>query len=337
MGADRSQESHTRQYDKLDWHLDGAASAGEPPENAFTHIGFYLAWLIRHDLHNPDVLQREHVDAVKSGEMSGSDLADDIDTKLTSHVMNSRGRAFSDARFEAYANQYGRAFEDLPLYGVIDNGANYRRAEQLLDSLFADWIAAGRPKEPPTVRSEATDLTSTPGSAPMPPALTQELQGAFASWGDVEVAGLPAEKDMTHSAPELEALIPRDLTSPAMRVESVRASDWGSSQLNRVLRRLGTRPSDATVVSGQGGDGEQTLALTIYGVPRVSAEKLGPEFETVIYRLPGTKWQLREIGGQRVMWASGREFTVAYWPRDGVIMHVAGNAGAVQRAVERLV
>ena len=66
-------------YDKLDWHFDSAVAAGQPPENAFTHIGFYLAWLIRHDLHNARFLPPEHVEAVKHGEMTGSDLADDID------------------------------------------------------------------------------------------------------------------------------------------------------------------------------------------------------------------------------------------------------------------
>jgi hypothetical protein len=37
-------------YDRLDWHFDSAIVAGHPPENAFTHIGFYLAWIIRHAL-----------------------------------------------------------------------------------------------------------------------------------------------------------------------------------------------------------------------------------------------------------------------------------------------
>src|SRR5690349_15012547 len=40
-------------YDRIDWHLDSAIAAGQPEENAFAHIGLYLAWLIRHDLHDP--------------------------------------------------------------------------------------------------------------------------------------------------------------------------------------------------------------------------------------------------------------------------------------------
>ncbi|MEJ7803359.1 MAG: hypothetical protein WKH68_08315 [Candidatus Limnocylindria bacterium] len=47
----------TTAYDKLDYHVDGALQAGQPEERAFTHIGLYLAWLIRHDLHNPELVR----------------------------------------------------------------------------------------------------------------------------------------------------------------------------------------------------------------------------------------------------------------------------------------
>ena len=76
-------------YDELDWHYDTAIEAGQPEENAFTHIGLYLAWLIRHDLHDPDLIPKQHSDALKRGEMTGSDLADDIDGKLVGDVSDS--------------------------------------------------------------------------------------------------------------------------------------------------------------------------------------------------------------------------------------------------------
>jgi hypothetical protein len=101
-------------YDRLDWHVDSAIEAGQPPENGFTHIGLYLAWLIRHDLHDPELFPPEHIDAVKRGEMTGSDLADDIDTKLGGFVMNSEGRAFSDACYRAYLDRYADLFGSRP-------------------------------------------------------------------------------------------------------------------------------------------------------------------------------------------------------------------------------
>jgi hypothetical protein len=141
---------------------------------------------------------------------------------------------------------------------------------------------------------------------------------------------------MPHLAPDLEALIPRDLTVPPMEVSSVRATDWGSSLLNRALKRLETRPKDAVVVTGMGGLGDQTLTVSIYGVPSVAADRLAAEFQAVFPRLPGSKWQVREIAGRSVVWASGREFTQAYWARDGLVVAVAGDPGAVEQAVSRL-
>lgn len=326
-------------YDKLDWHFDSAVSAGQPPENAFTHIGFYLAWLIRHDLHNPRHFPPEHIAAVKQGEMTGSDLADDIDTKLTSQDMTAEGRAFSDARYGAYATEYGEVFKDLPDYAVVDNEANYGRAEALLDRLYSEWVAEGRPKAPPEPAFEGDLPTPTSVSVMLPPGFSEDQLGdLLAPWGDTEVTVMrpPTEEQMPHVAPDLESLIPRDITSPPMQVSSVRGTDWGSSLLHRALKRLETRPKDAVVVTGMGGEGEQTLTVSIYGVPGVSAERLEAEFQSVIFRLPGSKWQRRDIAGRQVNWASGREFNVAYWARDGLVIHVAGEVAGVERAVERL-
>ena len=97
-------------YDRLDWHHDSAIAAGQPPENAFTHIGLYLAWIIRHDLHDSRFFPADHVAAVKGFEMTGSDLSDDIDTKLMPLLMNAEGQAFSDARYGTYLDEYATVF-----------------------------------------------------------------------------------------------------------------------------------------------------------------------------------------------------------------------------------
>ena len=326
-------------YDKLDWHVDSAVAAGQPREQAFTHIGFYLAWLIRHDLHSAGAFPPEHVAAVKRGEMTGSDLADDIDTKLVSHVMNGEGRAFSDARYGAYTTEYGQLFKGLPDYGVVDDDSNYRLAEQLLDRLYGDWVAEGRPKAPPEPPLEADFPRPTSVGVMLPPGFSEDQLGELlAPWKDTEVTVMrpPTEEQMPHQSPELEALIPRDLTSPPMQVSSVRATDWGSSLLNRALKRLEIRPKDAVVVNGLGGQGAQTLTVSIYGAPGVSAARLEAEFQSVIFRLPESKLQRRDIAGRQVNWASGREFNVAFWARDGVVIHVAGEVAAVEGAIGRL-
>ena len=327
-------------YDKLDWHFDSAIDAGQPPENAFTHIGFYLAWLIRHDLHNPRTFPSDHIEAVKRREMTGSDLADDIDTKLTSEDTNAEGRAFSDARYSTYVSEYQGLFPNLPDYGVVDDGANYEQVEQVLDRLYADWVAEGRPKPPPEAES-AVDLgIDVPVSATVmfPPDFTRDEIDAFLGEypGEIEVMPRPTREQRPHAAPELEALIPVDLTTPSMEVSSVRASDFRSSLLNRVLRRLEVRPRDAVVVHSMGGSGETTLTVVLYGVPGIEAGRLETEFQSVIYLPPGSKWARRTVGGREVNWASSQEFTVAYWTRDGLVVHVAGDTRDLETAIQAL-
>ena len=85
-----------------------------------------------------------------------------------------------------------------------------------------------------------------------------------------------------------------------------------------------------------GGGGETILTVTIYGVPGIEAGALASEFKSVIFRLPGTDWQERTIEGRDVMWASGKEFTVAFWTRHGLVIHVTGQPETVLAAIGRL-
>ncbi len=327
-------------YDRLDWHFDSAIAAGQPPENAFTHIGFYLAWIIRHDLHNPKVFPASHVVAVKQGEMTGSDLADDIDTKLLPADMNAEGRAFSDARYSAYVDEYGRVFADEPDYSVGDDPASYARIAPALDRLYADWVADGRPKPPPEPESdEPTPWQANASFAPPREMSLEEIERVTAEIAaelGATVGRPPTPEQMPHEAPDLEALIPTDLTSPPMDVSSVSATHWGSSLVNRALKRLDTRPRDAVVVTAMGGTGPGVLTVSLYGVPGVTAERLDAEFGTAIYLPSRGKWQQREIAGRTVKWASGHEFTVAFWSRDALVVHVAGEADAVEAAIAKL-
>jgi hypothetical protein len=320
-------------YDRLDWHYDSAIAAGRPPENAFTHIGFYLAWIIRHDLHNPKVFPTSHVVAVKVGEMTGSDLADDIDTKLIPQAMNAEGRAFSDARYATYLAEYEKVFADQPDYAVVDDPASYARIAPAIDSLYASWIVDGRPKAAGKPPGSAAGLDFSPDmSQEQIDSVIVELAVGYGGLADDE----PDPEVMSRLAPDLEALIPSDLTDPPLRSNSVRASNWGSSLLNRALRRLEVEPEDATVVVAMGGRGPRTLTVMLYEIPSVMADRLLAEVESAITLPPRGRWSDREVAGRKVRWASGTEFTVAFWARDGLVVHVAGSVQDVERAAPLL-
>jgi hypothetical protein len=319
-------------YDRVDWHIDSAIEAGQPPENAFTHIGLYLAWLIRHDLHDPTFFSPSHVAAVKTGEMTGTDLSDEIDGKLVADLMSRDGRAFSDARYSAYTAAYEQMFAGDAPWSVVDDAAAEARISPVLDQLYAAWVADGRP---------AATLAAAPPSAakplrPAPDRFSMRLMQE--SMDRIAVELRPAEPwpPRPHVAPELEAQIPADLTSPPPRISSVLASEWGASLLRRAFRRLGVPPADARVVNAIGGTGDETLVVTLYAVPDVNADRLVAEFNDVITLPPRGRWSARELAGRTVQWATGQEFTVAFWAQDGLVVHVAGRADLVEAAIPRL-
>jgi hypothetical protein len=234
-------------------------------------------------------------------------------------------------------SEYEGLFPNLPDYGVVDDESNYKQVEQLLDRLYSEWVGEGRPKPPPQVES-AVDLgVDVPESATVmfPPDFTQDEIDAFLSEypGEIEVMPRPTREQRPHVAPELEALIPGALATPLMEVSSVRASDSRSSLLNRALKRLDVRPRDAVVVHSMGGSGETTLTVVLYGVPGIDAGRLETEFQSVIYLPPGSKWERQTVSGRAVNWASSEEFTVAYWTRDGLVVHVAGDPGELEVAI----
>lgn len=324
-------------YDRLDWHLDSAIAAGQPPENAFSHIGLYLAWVIRRDLHSPKVFPASHIAAVKTGEMTGSDLSDDIDTKLSHHDLNAEGRAFSDARYATYLAEYETVFADQPDYSVTDDPANYALIAPLIDRMYAAWVAEGRPEQPPadtgtpTIPDYSVGLTLMSPSD-MSPEQIQAVMNEMAAELGGEIMLPPTPEQLPHVAPDLEALLPRDITSPPLDVSSVSASQWGSSLVNRALKRLDVRPRDAVVVTGMGGP----LIVMLYGIPGVATDRLMDEFGSAIYLPTRGTWSAREFAGRMVNWATGPEFTVAFWAQDGLVVHVAGPAEDVERAIPLL-
>jgi hypothetical protein len=326
-------------YDRLDWHIDSALEAGQPEERAFAHIGLYLAWLIRHDLHDPRFLPDDHVGAVKRGEMTGSDLVDDIDGKLIGDLMSHEGRSFSDARYEHYVGDYAKVFGDVPEYGVDDGPEAYEKVERLLDRIYADWVAGGRQTRAPKAETDELDLEfgSMEQVVIAPPGFTQEQMDEFLADvpGEVRVVS-PDSVRKSHVSAEAEALIPVDLATPPMQLESFQANKWGSSLLARALKRLGARPKDCVVVYGIGGDGERTLVAMVYAVPGIEADRLTAEFRSVIFHIPGSKWESRMIAGKQVQWASGDEFTVVFWAHHGMVYHVAGQPEVLLPAVNRL-
>jgi hypothetical protein len=325
--ADAWNLAHAK-YDDVGWHESGAMEAGQPVELAFTHIGLYLAWLIHHDLHDPSTFPREHVAAVKAGTMTGSDLADDMDGKLVSDMLTAEGRAFSDYHYTTYLDDYARAFEAEPAYGVEDTEANYGRIAPLLDSAYAAWVGAGRPGPEPDDPNRVIETPAFGRCDGVPDSMTKAEPDAYMDRvaRTMDLGFERIEEPMPHLAPDLEAMVVDRLALAPTEVSSVSATHWGSSLLNRSLKRLGVRPRDAIVVSALTGNDHNAVMVALYAVPGASAAALEAEFGSAIYKPSRQAWEPTDVAGRRVMLARGSEFVGIYWAVDGLVFHLGAPA-----------
>lgn len=95
--------------DHADWHYGGNYPAGLPPENAGTHIGIYLAWIINRELGSKALVKlgAETYQKLLRREATGRDLLlTELDEKFFSRLLNSEGGAFTRDYYET--NDYER-------------------------------------------------------------------------------------------------------------------------------------------------------------------------------------------------------------------------------------
>ena len=326
-------------FDDADYHEGAALEAGQPIEHAFTHIGLVLAWMIRHDLHDPSMFSDKHVDAVRSGSWTGSDLRDDVDGKLMSDWFTRDGAAFLAARYDAYLDAYGAAFPSSGDYDVIDDASSRAVTDPILDDLYGDWLAAGRPgpsprAEPAFEMPELADLPDIPLDQ-IPIGHTVVIDALTGGWEVVDPRDHASHADVAMED-RLRQLLPADAF-----LSSATGTQWGDSRLNRVLRDLGVRPKDVRIAHGMGGTGPGLFA-SLYRVPGVDAGRLQDAFAMVIHRPDRRPWGTRTIGATTVAWADGsfgasdEPAAVAYWAEDEIVLHLYGPVPLVETAVRAL-
>ena len=327
-------------FDDVDYHEAAALEAGRPIEQAFTHMGLLLGWMIRHDLQEPSMFEPEQLDAVRSGSWTGSDLRDDVDGKLVSDMFTAEGVAFLAARYDAYLDAYGQAFASASDYGVADDADARAIADQILDRSFAEWIAAGRPVPDPRAEPafEFPELAAVPDIPldQIPPGHIVDVNALTGTWETVDLREHAPHVDVDMEA-RLQEILPADA-----EVSSSTGTGWGDSRLSRVLRDLGVRPSDVTVTSAIGGTGPRVVTAIVYRIPGVRRERLHAAFAMVIHRPTPKPWETRKVEGTSVGWADGsfgpsdEPSAVAYWAEDGVVFHLYGPVPVVEAAIRTL-
>jgi hypothetical protein len=133
-------------YDRADWHYGGDYPEGLPQENAGTHIGLFLAWIIKNNLVG-DFHQKESCEyliKVRNEEISGRDfLIDMCDEKFWEEDLSEEGQSFTNHYYESdlYLNDYDSALSSNleTLYHVENSWDNYYKLAPLISAAYNKW------------------------------------------------------------------------------------------------------------------------------------------------------------------------------------------------------
>jgi hypothetical protein len=150
----------TEKFDDSDWHEDALSDEADPI-GAFTHIGLYLEWIVRHGLHRLGLLEPGDVEDILSGAMSAVDLANLVDGKLVSDLLSQEGYGFTAWYYWTYLSDLDGLF-DGP-YRISFDDTSYGLIREVIDRRYAEWIDADRP--PPELRTEQPRTRKVPEPA----------------------------------------------------------------------------------------------------------------------------------------------------------------------------
>jgi hypothetical protein len=132
--------------DRMDWHYGGDYPDNLPQENAGTHIGMFLTWIIDKDLigemHRED--SQEAIQKVLNRQMTGREfLTQECDEKFWEEDLNEEGYAFtqhyyeSDSYIQDYADTLATDVDNI--YEVENTWENYDKLKPVIDKRYGQW------------------------------------------------------------------------------------------------------------------------------------------------------------------------------------------------------
>jgi len=330
-------------YDDAEYHVESATEAGQPAEHGATHIGLFLSWLVRHDLHEPELFDDRDVAEVRAGTMAGTDLLGLADGKLLSDMLTDEGIAFCDSRYEPYVDAYGVLFADAPDYSIEDDAAAEALVHPLIEGLYRDWVAAGRPAADPRPDEEIPEAMGWVETVDIDwDAITQQARDFD---GPTSVQLRPdgtyrVEKiEPPHADPDLEALIPVDLGDGPVQRSSSRGAQ-GDVRLKRALATLGVSSRRVTTAFGIAGKGPRVIVESLYRIPGIDAATLVEAFGPMFRPRRGRQIETRDLEGGPVHWVDLppdlTDEALAFWALDGLVISVGADPALLPAAIARI-
>ncbi len=142
--------------DRMDWHYESVEDLNLPAENAGTHIGMFLTWIIENNLlgefHTKDETSLEYIKKVKNKKISGREfLIDMCDEKFWDEDLSEIGYKFVKDYYEdddsifsnKYANyldDYAKIFENYETtYHIENSWENYNKLQLILNQRYKEW------------------------------------------------------------------------------------------------------------------------------------------------------------------------------------------------------
>lgn len=134
-------------YDKAKYHYEGDFPKDLPPQQAFVHTGFYVAWAALNDLFSEEWRAdcASEIAALRTRSALPTSLYRSLDGSFDSELLNDTGTDFTAEYFDFEDGRYLADYErllakNLPsIYHVEDSWANYDRIAARLDERFARW------------------------------------------------------------------------------------------------------------------------------------------------------------------------------------------------------
>lgn len=151
-------------FDNVNWHFDDAYdgyckrfNCEENRENskhikagvgyAATHMGMYIAWIIKHNLEGSihSNYSKEDLAKVRNEQMTGVEfLLKNCDGKLWSEDFNQEGLEFTKGYYDYYLRDYpdlvlSEFDTEYTIYEVEDNWDNYESIGIMLDTAYSDF------------------------------------------------------------------------------------------------------------------------------------------------------------------------------------------------------
>ena len=137
--------------DRMDWHYGGEYPPNLPNENAGTHIGMYLAWIILNNLESAELHEggEEELEKLRKREITGRDfLISNCDEKFWDVDLNSKGLEFTldyyldGENYGQYIVDYLEVFDDDTkeiFYELENTWENYDKIAPIISKRYLEW------------------------------------------------------------------------------------------------------------------------------------------------------------------------------------------------------